>query len=145
MPIFSASYRNPNTTLITAPAYDDVERVSCDDIVTYVIENHNIDVPVNFSKTLNRAHHEHHSSLFHMPTKVVDQIVRACEIWKEFILAEDFDKLVCHQLVEMARIHTSVLYARKRDWWPVHFVKEPPYELETIVNYNGSIQIRGRS
>ena len=106
----------------------------------YLTEVHGIKVPENFSVKVTMAHRHYHGTGFQMNLSLVDSIVCACELWQEYV--EDFDALVCREVLSMCRIHTSVVWVRNLGAeHKMPLKKQPPYYFRTQVSYTGEINV----
>lgn len=131
------TYVNPGNKFNDEESADNIE-----DFVEYIVCTHGIEVPEDFSKQLKMAHFEFRMTPFYMPFKTADSIISTCKMWEPYIAEEDFDKLVCGELISMPRIHASVLAARNFEKQQnLRLTNEPNYFFVTIVDYSGSIKV----
>lgn len=85
--------------------------LSANEIVHYLEEHYSFkDVPDDLAHKLSAAHNFSYITPLRMSTAAIDGIVLACREWAKYLSnPKDFDRLVFHELVTMAKCHTSVL------------------------------------
>ena len=106
-------------------------------IIKYLENFYDVIVPQNFFEELDEAlSHSHHAD-FSFSLALVDVIVDACMLWEDYV--EDIDSLICHEVLSMARIHVSVIWARSllRDGFALK--KEISSTRETIIDSRGTL------
>ena len=106
-------------------------------IIKYLENFYDVIVPQNFFEDLDEAlSHSHHAD-FSISLALVDVIVDACMLWEDYV--EDIDSLICHEVLSMARIHVSVIWARSllRDGFALK--KEISSTRETIIDSRGTL------
>lgn len=97
-------------------------KLSAESIVRYIQEHHCINVPDDFVIELLSAHFNVSAAPFTMHHSAVDGIISACTEWKQYLSDQtDFDRLVCHELISMAKSHTSIL--------SVYFIENAGFRL----------------
>ena len=106
---------------------------------------HKVCVPDDFPKQLLEKHRKcyFYQKGFYFHYSIIDAIVESCELWLNYLQSkEDFDKLVCQEVLSMTEIHSSVIAGRhfgvRND---ITLKKEPPYTFTTIVNSTGGITV----
>ena len=110
-------------------------------ISAYLEQVHGISLPDGFPQQLLDAHLKFHRfRSFYMNYKHVDSIVTACEIWKDYISADQFSRLVCGEVISFATIHTSVIQASKiESVQGIKLVTTLDFRFGTIVYKNGNV------
>ena len=109
-------------------------------ITNYLVQTYNVDLPAHFVQELNEAlSHSSHSSNFGFSLEMADVIVKACRMWTDYV--EDINSLICHEVLSMARIHVSVIWARSllRDGFTLK--REIPPTRETVINSMGRLSV----
>lgn len=97
-------------------------RHTAESIVKYLRDYKNINVPDDFVIELLSAHLNVSAAPFTMHHSAVDGIISACTEWKQYLSDQtDFDRLVCYELISMARSHASV--------FSVHFTEKAGFRL----------------
>lgn len=91
--------------------------------IQYIEEKHSINVPTGFKRQLMEAISLTSASpMLYMPSDTVDNIVDVCGKWKQYLVNQsDFDRLVCHELLQMVMSHVSV--------FSVYFIEKAGFEL----------------
>ena len=115
-------------------------------ICEYLKAVHNILLPEDFAEQIVSAHNEFHLIQKHIPFpfQTVDAIVSSCNLWRPYIAdsKEIFDKLVCLEILSMARIHASVIAGRNFTQQHSLPLKEnPPFLFTTIVTEHGTLKV----
>lgn len=85
-----------------------------------------------------------------IPLVTIDAIIRACEMWKPYITADSFDKLVCEEVKSMFRIEACALSYTNSGSELKSYIGNfatlstlPPLGMSTSVNYYGKISAYG--
>ena len=113
-------------------------------IQIYLKEVYNINTPESFRKALLKEHFRNYPQQnFHMPFKIVDAIIFACEMWREYLASEnDFIQLVKEELLKFASINCSVINVKDFEKRArVHLHVQPPSNFQTIVTQRGAIKV----
>ena len=111
-------------------------------LIQYLVTRHCIRVPEDFSNQLTLSNQKFRITELNMSFKTIDGIIKSCNMWKPYIAEEDFDKLVCGELLSMAGIHTSVLSARNfEEQQNLQFTNKPSPSFVTIVDYSGRLTV----
>ena len=113
------------------------ERSHTSKVIKYLENRYHITVPENFFDELDEAIDHCHHTGFCFSLALVDVVVRACLMWIDYV--EDINSLICHEVLSMARIHVSVIWARSllRDGFALR--KEISSTRETIVDHRGNL------
>ena len=116
---------------------DHYERSGTCKVIKYLENRYNVAVPEDFFELLDEAFNHSHHADFCFSLALVDVIVDACLLWEDYV--EDIDSLICHEVLSMARIHVSVIWARSllRDGFTLK--KKIPSTRETVVNNRGNL------
>lgn len=97
-------------------------RLTAESIVKYLQDNKNINVPDDFETQLLQAHFNVSDAPFSMNWSAIDAIISEGKKWCRYLSnQEDFDQLVCYELISMARSHASV--------FSVHFTESAGLRL----------------
>ena len=110
-------------------------------ISNYLEQVHGIGIPEDFIQELLDAHCKFNRfQPFYMNYQHVDSIVTACEIWKNYISADQFSKLVRGEVISFARIHTSVIQAPKiESVQGIKLLTHLDFRFGTIVSRTGEV------
>lgn len=134
---------NPEVPINTL-SYDQASRVGHSFVIQqYLKEVHNIETSEQFRKALLKAHFKSYpSNNFHMPFKIVDSIICACELWKPYLSSEDeFLQLVHEELLSYAAINCSVIKVSSFEKKERNLRTLPPYRFQTVVTQRGTIRV----
>ena len=138
-------YRYDPQIPIPTLSYEENIRVGHSFIIqNYLKEVYNIDTPERFRKALLKAHFRSYPQVnFHMSFKIVDTIIFACEMWKQYLASEnDFFQLVKEELLKYAEINCSVLKVKNlENREHVHLSVQPPPDFQTIVTQRGVLKV----
>ena len=111
-------------------------------VAEYLKEVYGVDVPENFPEELCTAHTTFRSSEFSISFGIVDAIVFACSLWKEYIAKTvDYNHLICEQVLSMVRIHAAVIATRDITKAGIQLRKQPSYRYSVQVTYDGLIVV----
>lgn len=111
-------------------------------VAEYLKKVYEIDVPEDFSEDFCVAYSTFHSGEFNMSFDVVDAIVFACNLWKEYIAnTVDYNHLICEQILNMVRIHAAVIATRDITKTGIQLRKQPSYGYSVQVTYDGLIVV----
>lgn len=111
-------------------------------VAEYLKKVYEIDVPEDFPEELCAAYATFHSYEFHMSFDVIDAIVFACNLWKEYIAnTVDYDHLICEQILNMVRIHAAVIATRDIAKTGIQLRKQPSYGYSVQVTYDELIVV----
>ena len=111
-------------------------------VAEYLREVYGVDVPENFPEELCTAHAVFHNGEFHISFELVDAIVYACSLWKEYITKTvDYNRLVCEQVLSMLKIHSSVIATRDIVKTDIELQKQPNCGYSVQVTYGGLIVV----
>lgn len=96
-------------------------RLTAELIVRY-LGSKNINVPDDFATKLLEVHYIVSGNPFTMNLSAIDAIISESQKWCRYLRnQEDFDPLVCYELISMARSHASV--------FSVHFTEKAGFRL----------------
>ena len=97
-------------------------RLTAESIVQYLQDYKNINVPDDFATKLLEVHYIVSCNPFTMKLSAIDAIISESKKWCRYLRnQEDFDQLVCYELISMARSHASV--------FSVHFTEKAGFRL----------------
>ena len=115
---------------------------NCEELTQYLKATHGIQLLAEYIEILSKPKRRCVTAIFSVSKKAIDSTISACTMWKEFVNNENYDLLVCKQIVLMVQTHSSVISARnfqEKHGFPLKV--QPPKTFVTIVNYMGNLTV----